>query len=183
MNRTSPPVEQLTRAFRPNERGIVGVVDELLALCVAVAGEVESLPTSRREKLLELGWNDGTCSVRLVGVASPEAGPITGEEPTSTTPALFQAPLSMSMFRAMLARFAALCNEHTADSVSPYGGEGEILPHSNSKARLRVAFKNTQREQWLEVRRVGEHPASAPATSQAPVGVADSAAVTSPDPA
>ncbi len=32
-----------------------------------------------------------------------------------------------SVFRAILARVATLCNEQSANSVSPYGGQGELV--------------------------------------------------------
>src|SRR5262249_56235813 len=61
-----------------------------------------------------------------------------------------------SVFRAILARVAALCNEHAPNSVSPYGGEGEISVGTNPPTLFRVAFTNTPGEQRLEVSRRGD---------------------------
>jgi hypothetical protein len=51
---------------------------------------------------------------------------------------------------------SALCNEQTPDSVSPYGGQGELLVHTNPPALFHVLVTNTPREQRLEVRRVAD---------------------------
>jgi hypothetical protein len=65
-------------------------------------------------------------------------------------------PLPKSVFRAILARLAALCNERTPNSVSPYRGEGECSVGTNPPVVFRVAFVNTPGEQRLEVRRKAE---------------------------
>ena len=49
-------------------------------------------------------------------------------------------------------RLAALCNEQSPGSVSPYGGEGELSIGTNPSAVFRVAFTNTPGEQVLELR-------------------------------
>jgi hypothetical protein len=119
--------EQLQRVFRPTGRGVVGIVDELLVLC--------------RDEGLQFDWQAGQCRVRPLGA-----------EPAEST----EVPLPKSAFRAILARVAALCNERTPGSVSPYGGEGELLVGTDSPAVFRVAFTNTPDEQRLEVRCVGD---------------------------
>lgn len=146
MSNPSSLSEQLRRAFGPNARGVVGVVDELLSAC--------------REQPLQFDWQAGTCRVRSPGAA--------GQDP-------IDVPLPKSVFRAILARLAALCNERTPGSVSPYGGSGEVLLGGDSPAVYRVTFTNTPDEQRTEVRFVGDR-ATAPTTSVAP----DATPVTSP---
>jgi hypothetical protein len=125
MNHVSPFPERLQRAFEPNQRGVVGLVDDLLALC--------------REQGLQLDWQADRCRVRPLGAEPPESTEI---------------PLPKSVFRAILARMAALCNERIPDSVSPYSGEGELSVCTDAPTVFRVAFTNTPGEQRLEVRRL-----------------------------
>jgi hypothetical protein len=143
----APPLsERLRRAFGPNPRGVVGVVDELLTAC--------------REQPLQFDWQAGTCRVRSLGAA--------GQEP-------IDVPLPKSVFRAILARLAALCNERTPDSVSPYGGSGEMVIGGDAPAVFRVTFTNTPDERRTEVRFVGDR-STALTTPVTP----DAAPVTSP---
>jgi hypothetical protein len=123
MNNATPYPERLQRAFEPNRRGVVGLVDDLLGLC--------------REHGLQLDWQANMCRVRPLG-----------EERHGST----EIPLQKSVFRAILARLAALCNERTPNSVSPYGGEGELSVRTNPPTVFRVAFTNTPGELRLEVR-------------------------------
>lgn len=61
-----------------------------------------------------------------------------------------EVTLSKSLFRPVLARVAAMCNERRPGSVSPYGGEGELAV--GDPARLvRVRFTNTTAAQQLEI--------------------------------
>ena len=128
MKTLSPLSEQLQRAFEPTGRGDVGLVDELLELC--------------REQGLQLDWRDQQCRIRSLDA-----------EPQETV----EVPLPKSVFRAILARAAVLCNECTPNSVSPYGGEGELAIGANSPTIFRVVFTNTPDEQRLEIRRVADH--------------------------
>jgi hypothetical protein len=125
MNNLSPFPERLQRAFEPNRGGVVGLVDDLLALC--------------REHGLQLNWQADRCRV----------GPL-GAQPLELT----EIPLPKSVFRAILARMAALCNERNPNSVSPYGGEGELTVCTDPPAVFRVTFTNTPGEQKVEVRRL-----------------------------
>ncbi|WP_439621310.1 hypothetical protein [Gemmata sp.] len=113
--------ERVRLAFAPTPRAVVGLVDDLLEL--------------GREQPLSLTFRDGTCLVRAAGGAS------------STV----EVPLPRSAFRAVLARVAVLCNEHRPNSVSPYGGTGEVCVGSDSRTTLHVAFTNTPEDQRLEV--------------------------------
>jgi len=116
-------------------RGIVGLVDDLLGLC--------------RQHGLEVDWQAGRCCVRSVGGDWHE---------------LTDVPLRKSVFRAILARLAVLCNEHRPGSVSPYGGKGEIAVGASPSTVFRVALTNTPAEQRFELMRdaVAELPRSYP---------------------
>lgn len=82
--------------------GIVGLVDDLLALCL--------------ERGLELDWQADHCRVRSCG----------GDWQS------LDVSLRKSVIRAILARVAVLCNERTPDSASPYAGQGELSVGANA---------------------------------------------------
>jgi hypothetical protein len=103
-------------------QGIVGLVDDLLRLC--------------RERGLHLDWQADCCRVRPLAGGSEE---------------VIESPLRKSVFRAILARVAVLCNERTPPSVSPYGGQGELTAGDNPATIFRVNFTNTPGEQRLEL--------------------------------
>jgi hypothetical protein len=127
MNRRRPSQERLQKAFMPGPRGVVGLVDDLLGLC--------------REQGLQLDWRVDHCRVLPLGADAVPRESI-------------EIPLPKSVFRAILARIAALCNERTPNSVSPYGGEGELSVSANPRTVFRVQFTNAPGEQRLEVRRL-----------------------------
>jgi hypothetical protein len=123
---------------RPTD-GVVGLVDDLLRLC--------------QERGLQLDWQADCCRVRSL---------------TSGAEEVIDLPLRTSVFRATLARLAALCNERAPNSVSPYGGKGELTIGANPATVFRVEFTNTPAEQRLEltpVRRdgAGEEARNGPA--------------------
>lgn len=122
MNQTlDPALEPVLRAFASPAGGVVGVVDDLLAGCP--------------DDGLRLVWADGTCFVgRLVG------------PPEDAVPVALPRPA----FRALLARMAALCNEVSAGSVTPFGGTGTL---GNAQTLYRAAFANTPSDQWLDLTR------------------------------
>jgi hypothetical protein len=122
MKNQAPFPERLQRTFAPTHRGVIGVVDDLLGLC--------------REQGLELTWHANKCQVRPLGTGPQEAT---------------EVPLQKSVFRAILARLAALCNERSPNPVSPYRGEGEFSVGTSPPAVFRVAFTNTPGEQRVEV--------------------------------
>jgi hypothetical protein len=127
MKHSSPFSERIQGTFEPTGRGVVGLVDDLLDLC--------------RDQGLQLDWQAGRCRVRPLGAQPQESTEIS---------------LSKSVFRAVLARIAALCIERIPGSVSPYGGEGEVSVDADPPTVFRVAFANTPGEQRLEVRRLGD---------------------------
>jgi hypothetical protein len=87
--------------------------------------------------------------------------------------------LPKSAFRAILARLATLCNERVPDSVTPYGGEGQVLAGSNPPGVFRVAFKNTPDEQCLEMQYLCEKTSNT-LTPSTPLVTPDSGRVTAP---
>jgi hypothetical protein len=121
MSATSQIPEVVRRALANPTRGVVGLVDDLLAVCL--------------EHGLQLDWQADRCRVRSPGGDWEE---------------VVDVPLRKSAFRAILARVAALCNEHVPNSVSPYGGQGELSVGENA-AVFRVTFDNTPAEQRLEL--------------------------------
>lgn len=129
MTQSTPFAERVQKAFRPTPRGVVGLVDDLLGLC--------------RVHQLRLQFADGLCSVRRLGADDADA---------------LQVPLPKSVFRAALARVAALCNERRPGSVTPYRGEGEVVvptppsPNGVPPSTCYVSFTNTPSEQQLEMR-------------------------------
>lgn len=122
MKTATKPTRALRDAIENPTRGVVGLVDDLLNAC--------------RENGLQLDWQASRCCVRSVGGAWGD---------------LLEAPLKKSVFRAILARIAALCNEQTPGSVSTYGGQSELSVGANPAALIRVTFVNTLAEQKLEL--------------------------------
>ena len=74
MSDPSPFPEVIRQVFRPTERGLVGLVNDLLGLCQEVG--------------LELDWRAGQCRVRSIGVEPEE---------------YVEVQLPKSVFRAILA--------------------------------------------------------------------------------
>ena len=101
---------------------MLGLVDELLGVS--------------RNHGLHLDWNADHCRVWFKE----------GDPPTS-----IEVPLRKSVVRAALAHVAVLCNQRNPNSVSPYGGKGELLVGSEPATPVRVAFVNTPDEQSLEL--------------------------------
>src|SRR5687767_10686363 len=98
MNTTTQLSDALHRAFAHSTRGVVGVVDDLLRLCP--------------NEGLRLDWQDERCRVTSASNGFEE---------------VLTWPMRKSVFRAILARVASLCNERSTSSVSPYGGQAELI--------------------------------------------------------
>jgi hypothetical protein len=116
-------ITDLVRAtlLRPTG-GIVGLVENLLTLCGAHG--------------LQLDWQPDRYLLRSPGKDWEE---------------LVDVRLRKSVFRAVLARFAVLCNETKPGSVSPFGGQGELRGGADSTVEIGVHFVNTPDEQRLEM--------------------------------
>jgi hypothetical protein len=125
MKTTSSPMDQIASALKSPHDGVIGLVDELLAVS--------------RDHDLRLDWQDGKCRVRIVASGGSEE---------------VDVPLRKSVMRAVLARVAALCNQQRRGSVSPYGGNGVLAVGGNGDALLHVTFANTADEQHLKLVRV-----------------------------
>src|SRR5205085_3750383 len=91
--------------------GVVGLVDDLLLVC--------------QERGLEVDWQADRCCVRSFSGESED---------------LIEVVLRKSVFRAILARVAALCNERHPGSLSPYGGQGELSMKSSPEVVFRVTL-------------------------------------------
>ena len=113
----------LRRAFAPTQGGIVGLTNQILEACVG--GDVT---------FTRVG--DRCVCQRTVGGETQEV----------------PLPLPPAGFRTILARIAALCNESSPNSVTPYGGEGLLPVQGPPLAVVRVAFVNTPNDQRLEVK-------------------------------
>ena len=124
--------DRVQMAFHPTPRGVVGLVDDLLGLC--------------RHYQLQMRFQDGHCVIRRLGAEAEESLDIT---------------VPKSVFRAAIARVAAICNEQRPESVTPYRGEGNItlLPpdlqcseKESPPSTCYVSFTNTPFDQHLEIR-------------------------------
>jgi len=122
MNRAAALADALARAFDLPPSGFVGIVDNLLHL--------------GRGDDLELAWRSNACHARIR---------------QGTVEATLDLPVRKGVFRAMLARVAALCNERQPGSVSPYGGRGEIHLGPGPQAVFSPDFINTAAEQSLRL--------------------------------
>jgi hypothetical protein len=122
MNTTSKIAEAIREVIEHPKDGVVGIVDDLLRLCP--------------EQGMRLDWQADGCRI-LCRVGNSEEA--------------IEMPMRKSVFRAILARIAVLCNEKIPNSVSPYGGEGELLTAANPSVQFRASFTNTSAEQNLEL--------------------------------
>ena len=117
--------ELFQTTFRPSQRGVVGLSDHLVHLF----GERGAVIECREGRCYAAPCDADSCEVEI--------------------------PLTKSLFRPLLARIAAMCNERKPGSVSPYGGEGELQTGGEPVGVFRVRFTNTIAEQRLEIRRAG----------------------------
>ena len=127
MNDPSPFLQSIRQALEPTARGVVGLVDNLFELCQA--------------RGLQLDWRAGQCRVRSIGMEPEES---------------IEVRVPKSVFRAVLARLATLCNELNPGSFSPYGTEGELTVDVDPATVCRVTFTNTPDEQRVQLTRI-EH--------------------------
>lgn len=113
MKTTSKIAEAIRDAIEHPRDGVVGIVDDLLRLCP--------------EQGLRLEWQADGCRIRCCVGDSEET---------------IDVPRRKSVFRAILARIAVLCNEQVPNSVSPYGGKSELsegrIPRRYSEFRAPI---------------------------------------------
>jgi hypothetical protein len=119
---TTSHFEVVRRVLFQPTRAVTGLVDDLFTVCWGHG--------------LQLDWQPDCYRVR---------------SPGSDWEELTDVRLRKSVFRAILARVAVLCNARTPNSVSPYGGSGELSGGPNPPAVFKVTFVNTPVEQKLEL--------------------------------
>ncbi len=120
MTATSNVSEAVRRVLAQPNGGVVGLVDDLLRVCWEYGLHLESQAGRCRIRSRDSDWEE-----------------------------LANLPLRKSIFGAILARIAALCNAQTPGSASPYGGQDELSVGQPPAAMVRVAFVNTSAEQTL----------------------------------
>ena len=116
----------LRRAFAPTQNGIVGLTEQLLAAFMD-----RDVKFERARDQLICRWTGN------------------GDTQEATM------PLPPAAFRTILARIAVLCNEHSPNSVTPYGGEGLLAVRGPCTTVFQVAFVNTPNQQQLELKSLG----------------------------
>ncbi len=114
--------ERIRRVLSVPTDGVLGMVDELLAVA--------------SEHGLQLNWQADNCRVRFRDGDPRE---------------WIKMPLRKSVVRAALARVAVLCSQCNPNTVTPYGGRGELRVGADRMTTIRVAFVNTPDEQSLEL--------------------------------
>lgn len=103
-------------------RGVVGLVDELLTIC--------------NEHALSIRWH-------LTGIQVDVS--------KNSEHEIVDVSVRKSIFRAVLARLAALCNTTEPGSVSPHSGVGEIVVEGTPAVRYGLRFANTPDELRLDI--------------------------------
>jgi hypothetical protein len=116
------PIEALRRVLLKPTGGVVGLVKDLLSVCQEYRLRLDWQPVCYRVRPAHGEWEE------LTGVRLPT-----------------------TVFRALLARLAALCNDRTPDSVSPYGGSGKLSAGTNPRVVFSLDFVNTAAQQRLEL--------------------------------
>jgi|SRR6516162_547466 hypothetical protein len=122
MNKVSQISETLSRIIHDPTGGVVHLVDNLLAVC--------------RDEGLCVEWQNKHLSARSIDRNWSES---------------LKVSIPDSVFRAILARVAVLCNAQKPGSVTPYGGTTDLVLDSDSQTALSVAFVNTASEQRLDL--------------------------------
>ena len=115
-------LDRLNQALAAPNGGVLGLVDELLA----VSSEQE----------LRLTWQAGRCRVEIPSGAENNG---------------IEVPMQKSIIRAVLARIATLCHEQNPDAAWLYGGRGELPIPQAPGATVRVSYVNTAASQILEL--------------------------------
>ncbi len=122
MSTTSKLAEVFRSSLDHPAGGVVGLVNDLLTIC--------------QQQELQLDWQADYCRIRSIASGAEE---------------VIDSPVRMSVFRAILARVATVCNEQIPNSISPYGGQGEVAVGAGSDTILRVVLTNTASEQRLRL--------------------------------
>ena len=129
MSTTDQLSEALLSILAQPEGGIVELVDQLLTFCGEHGLELDCHAEQWRFRSPDGDWEE-LSSVRF----------------------------NKSVFRAILARLAALCNEQTPNSASPYGGKCN-LSFRGCATTMDVTFVNTLESQHFELTPSAGHAA------------------------
>ena len=122
MSGDSPSLDRIRRALTEPSDGAVGIVHELLAIA--------------RETDIHIDWHEGNCRVHLAA-----------NRPVDR----IEVPLPKAVFRAALARIAAIRVELESVTFSPYGGQGPIVFDPQSARHVFARFINTADQQCLAI--------------------------------
>lgn len=128
MKTTSQVADHLRQALLHPAGGVVGLLDGLLFEC--------------HKYRLQLVCQADCCRFRF---------------PDGEWEDLNDMSLGRSVFRAILARLASLCNEQVPNSVSPYAGQAQLIVGRNPSSLIRVRFSNTPANQMLELTTEADH--------------------------
>jgi hypothetical protein len=128
MNSSQSVETSLKLAFSPTDHGIAGLTEQLLKVCAYADVTFE-----RIGDICVCRWAEDSENHEI------------------------QAPWAPAAFRSILARIAALCNEHSPNSVTPYGGDGIVAVDGPPAMSMQVSFVNTADEQHLKLRRYATH--------------------------
>ena len=119
---TTEQLSEVLRDILAHPRGgIVGLVDQLLAFCVEHGLQLDCQADCWRFRSQDSDWEE-----------------------------MGDFKIGKSVFRAMLARLSALCNERAPNSVSPYGGKCD-LSLGNRASTIGVTFVNMPEIQQFEL--------------------------------
>lgn len=119
---TEPYLNELRECVLHPTNAIVGLVDDVLKLC--------------RLHRLQINWRDNRCRVKPIAEDIEE---------------VLEFPLRTSVFRAILARIATLCDEQNPGTFSPYGGNGILVDGTDVTTKLEASWVNTTGEQRLTI--------------------------------
>ena len=89
-----------------------------------IVGVVDRLLIVSSECKLTFDWDNGDCRIRSANMDE------------------VNIPMRVSLFRAMIARVAAIVSEQTTDSISPYQGDGTITLDDPPEAAITVTYRN-----------------------------------------
>jgi hypothetical protein len=119
---TSEHADAIRRLLLHPTGGLIGLVDEMLSVCA--------------DHGLSIDWQLNRLRIQSTDGEWEE---ITDELPRK------------SVFRAILARVATLCNEVVPDSVSSYGGTAKLALPSHPAVVFRFEFANTPDAQEIRI--------------------------------
>jgi hypothetical protein len=117
---------RLKDAMTPGSRGIIDSVDKLLRFA--------------QDHPIAMDEHETTIRIRLLDIELREP---------------FQFSFKRRVFRVILARIAAICNDLRPGSVSPYGGSGDLAVPGNPSRLLHADFSNTLGNTWLKLKSLG----------------------------